>query len=255
MPNYTFTFKKDDIFVEFMTNDKEVIERQFQVWVADADAYAKGHPTAESKVKRSKPAKTEVEKSRTETVKEESHKKTEEKHAEQSKKSKKEVKEEVKKETFENAANLLKTINSIQSEEAEKEQPKESAAEESKQQPSVPDFEQILETSIESSSFEPAKIRDTQFLELINSKSTKDKFHYFIITAYYLLENEKLERFSLKQINAKLMQNLSIVVDHTVLQDAINAGFVEIVPDLTGISGISEYKLTEKGENFFLNEI
>ena len=41
MSRYTFTFKKDDIFVEFTTEDKEVVERQFQIWVLNADEYVK----------------------------------------------------------------------------------------------------------------------------------------------------------------------------------------------------------------------
>ena len=41
MSKYTFTFKKDDIFVEFSSEDKDVIERQFQIWVNNADQYVK----------------------------------------------------------------------------------------------------------------------------------------------------------------------------------------------------------------------
>ena len=41
MSRYTFTFKKDDIFVEISSEDKDVIERQFQIWVNNADQYVK----------------------------------------------------------------------------------------------------------------------------------------------------------------------------------------------------------------------
>ncbi len=51
------------------------------------------------------------------------------------------------------------------------------------------------------------------------------------------------------------MQNLSEVIDHTTLQEAINQNFIEIVPDLTGTSEIGEYRLTVAGEDFFANKI
>ena len=53
MSQYTFTFKKDDIFVEFTTTDKEIVEQQFQIWVADADDYARGHNQGKGKTVRS----------------------------------------------------------------------------------------------------------------------------------------------------------------------------------------------------------
>lgn len=250
MPKYTFTFKKDDVFVDFSTTDRDVVERQFQIWVDDASAYTQALGPKKTK---EKPATKSVEKKEKAAVSA---------PAEEIQEIKK-VKEVVEKpveevaetpqvqpeetgEVFDQASTLLKTINTIQSEEAEPQKEVE---------PEVPDFEKVLENSMENPNFEPVKTRDINFLELINSKNTQDKFHYFIITAYYLLEQENLDRFSLKQINAKLMQNLSIIVDHTVLQDALNAGFVELVPDLTESSEASEYKLTEKGENFFHKEI
>lgn len=283
MPNYAFTFKKDDIFVEFFSTDKESVEKQFKIWVENASDYTKEklkkQPKApeveteqKSEPKADKPAKVAEEKSPkkpepTKKVKSEDKPATKPHPEEKIKPVKEkfeqtveqkneptveeniiaspfeEKKEEENVEVFDKASTLLKTINSIKAEPAVEKAPQ------------MPDFESILENSIENSNYEPKKTKDGKFLQLISVKDTKDKFHYFIITAYYLLEYEKLERFSLKQINAKLMQNLSTVVDHTVLQEAINSGLVELVPDLTGISTISEYRLTEKGENFYLNEI
>ena len=49
------------------------------------------------------------------------------------------------------------------------------------------------------------------------------------------------------------MHNISEVIDHSVLQDAMNNGIIEIYPELTGTSEIREYRLTEKGEDFFIN--
>ncbi len=51
------------------------------------------------------------------------------------------------------------------------------------------------------------------------------------------------------------MYNLSEVIDHTTLQEAINQNFIELVPDLTGTSEVGEYRITPLGEDFFANRI
>ena len=226
MSKYTFTFKKDDIFVEFSTQDKDVIEKQFQTWVASADEYAKNHTQKTAKPKTITPVVNEPPK-----VQEE----------------KSFVASGQEAPVFEKASDLLKTINSIQNKNAP----------EAKEETTLSNinFESVLEEKIENTNFEPQKTKDHVFLNLVNSKNTTDKFHYLMITAYYLSEFEKLERFSLKQINAKLMQNLSEVIDHSMLQEAINQGFIEVLPDLTGISEVGEYRLTMAGEEFFANRI
>lgn len=237
MPKYTFTFKKDDIFVEFTTTDKETVERQFQIWVANADEYAKNMPAKTSKPA-AKPVVAEENKFIEPKTVEPEIKATAEEFAP--------VKES-QPEVLDQASTLLKTINTIQ-ETGNREQETEKTA-------PMANFEDVLEKSIENPTFEPVKTQDKLFLNLVNSKKTTDKFHYLIITAYYLAEFEKLQRFSLKQINSKMMQNLSEVIDHATLQEAINQGFIEVVPDLTGISDVAEYKLTLAGEEFFANRI
>lgn len=231
MSKYTFTFKKGNISVDFSTTDQEVVERQFQIWVNAADEYAKTHPKTTAK-----PQPTEVKEPAPE-------KKPEPKKV-------REEKPEKTEQVFDKASSLLKTINNIQEE-------KGSETTEKKAEPTVPaqNFDEILEKTVENPTFEPQRTKDQVFLNLINSKNTLDKFHYLMITAYYLSEFEKKERFSLKQINAKLMQNLSEVIDHSMLQEAINQHFIELVPDLTGTSEVGEYRLTHDGEEFFANRI
>lgn len=292
MPKYTFTLKKDDIFVEFTTTDKALIERQFQIWVTCASVYSynlsrKQKPfeqksgltqlkSAQMLFDKQEKQQAEVEKpqivdSQTEEIqsqqseiveiieqpKEEIQQGlTEEKPVTQveeeilRQENQPEIIEEVieikaeeNPEVFDKASDLLKTINNINNPQAEV-----------KAQESV-NFESILEKKIENPTFEPKKAKDERFLKVITSKNSQDKLHYFIITAYYLLEFEKMERFSLKQINAKLMQNLSELIDHTVLQDALDKNLVELVPDLTGMSDVAEYKLTDLGEEFFTRKI
>lgn len=274
MSKYTFTFKKDDIFVEFVTTDKDVVERQFQIWVADADDYARNQYSRTKRtatVSNPKPAPVE------ESYEESSNEETSKEHTEvpQSEPDKEvvsvesenaapvqeqhaivpEVSEEVEQlpeaevkveaepeneQVYEQASTLLKTINTIQN-----------PSEEPSVAQNVVNFEDVLEKSIENPTFEPTSSKDQIFLNLINSKNTNDKFHYLMVTAYYLSEFEKMERFSLKQINSKMMQNLMTVIDHSMLQEAINQNFIEVVPDLTGISEVAEYRLTNLGEEFF----
>lgn len=254
MPNYTFTFKKDDVFVEFNSEDKDVVKRQFQIWVDVADDYVKNIGSTAAKDSSKNTARTREERREAPQPVQENAVKTEvpqEKKTEQPKEAviehAREVVQEKNEQTvevYDQASNLLKTINSIQN----------PVAEEVKPEPTV-NFGDVLEKSIENPTFEPNKTKDQVFLNFVNEKNTNDKFHYLIITAYFLSEFDKLERFSLKQINAKLMQNLSEVIDHTTLQEAISQGFIELVPDLTGTSEIGEYKLTEAGEDFFANRI
>lgn len=244
MSKYTFTFKKNDIFVEFSTTDKEIVEKQFQIWVASADDYAKNRQNGNIKPANITPSQP----------KKEENKNIESLPDKIEEKSIQEIPSiEQQPEILDKASSLLKTINTIQEEKEIPQVAQNNFAEENIAE--TVNFEAVLEKTIENPSFEPIKTKDQIFLNLVNSKNTTDKFHYLIITAYYLSEFEKLERFSLKQINAKLMQNLSAVIDHVTLQEAINQNFIELIPDLTGVSEVGEYRLTPKGEDFFANKI
>lgn len=260
MSKYSFTFKKDNILVDFTTSDKEAVERQFQIWVTEATEYAKSHPLKSSKkieATSSSAKKPATASSETTPVLEPKPSSFEAKSEEdppkiasnEPKLDDKEIKEE-QTEVFEKASSLLKTINSIQNED---DASVDTNVNETKEK--TEDFESVLEKTIENPTFEPIKTKDPVFLNLVNSKHTTDKFHYLMITAFYLTEFEKIDRFSLKQINSKLMQNLSEVIDHSMLQEAINQKFIELVPDLTGIAEVGEYRLTHLGEDFFANKI
>lgn len=273
MPRYTFTFKKDDIFVEFFTADKDVVERQFQIWVSDADDYVNNRPRRsayelapdpiqeeqqENIEQQAEPVKVEEAKQEQpieiqEPIIEQKVEESVEQAVIQEEPSVEQISIEPveepsftvnEPEVYDKASTLLRTINTIQGDAENLVKAPEV------EQPSS-NFEQILDESIENPTFEPSKPRDQIFLNLVTSKRTTDKFNYLMITAYYLSEFEKLERFSLKQINAKLMQNLSEVIDHASLQEAINRGLIELVPDLTGVSEVAEYRLTREGEEFF----
>lgn len=224
MSNYTFTFKKDDMFVEFTTTDKDVVERQFKIWVTCASVYSY------NKTKQPVP---EVQPQR----------EPEKMAPEQKQEFKQEIVEAAEK-AHEDAENIdalfhKPTINTLQNPSEQISNPVE--------------FGAILENSMENSTFEPKSTKDERFLKIIKMKNITEKLDYLLITAYYLSEFDKLDRFTLKQVNAKLMHNISEVIDHSVSQEAIDRGYVEVVSDFTGVAGSSEYRLTECGEEAFLN--
>lgn len=120
-------------------------------------------------------------------------------------------------------------------------------------------FENILDNSIHNPakdmSFKPNPTikKDSIFVNFINSRGVERKIDYLLLTAYYFMQYEQKSRFTLKQLNSKLMQNLAIIIDHSVLQEAINRDYIECLPDLTGVVGASEYRLTAYGEKTILD--
>ena len=40
MPTYTFTFKKGDVNLEYITTNRDSMARQFQIWVTCASVWA-----------------------------------------------------------------------------------------------------------------------------------------------------------------------------------------------------------------------
>ena len=121
-------------------------------------------------------------------------------------------------------------------------------------------FDTILDRSMQTPqaelSFKPSPSikKDNAFLNYISSRKIDRKIDYLLMTAYYFTQYEQKPRFTLKQINAKLMQNIAIILDHSVVQEAINREYLECLPDLTGVVGASEYRLTAYGEKTLLEE-
>lgn len=121
-------------------------------------------------------------------------------------------------------------------------------------------FDSLLEQSIQAPqtelSFKPSPSikKDNAFINFISARPIERKIDYLLMTAYYFTQYEQKPRFTLKQLNAKLMQNLAIIIDHSVLQEAINRDYIECLPDLTGLVGASEYRLTAYGEKVLLDE-
>ena len=121
-------------------------------------------------------------------------------------------------------------------------------------------FDNILEKSLNNPQTEltfkasPSIKKDNAFLNYISARKIEKKIDYLLLTAYYFTQYEQRPRFTLKQLNAKLMQNIAVIIDHSVLQEAINRDYIECLPDLTGLVGASEYRLTAYGEKVLLDD-
>jgi len=91
--------------------------------------------------------------------------------------------------------------------------------------------------------------------DLLAAKNPQSKLDYMLLTAYYLQSKENLFKYSLKQLNSHIMPYLGSLIDHSVIHNAVALNYIEVVPDFNGTTDVTEYKLTEEGENYLLNEL
>lgn len=118
-------------------------------------------------------------------------------------------------------------------------------------------FEDILEESINNPKIDIDRIQkeESKLERLINSKNPKNSQDCLLIVGFYMLHFENLIRFSIKQINRKLVPLNKEPITHKVLQEAIDNGFIELIPDFTGLADTTEYSLTQRGEEYYSNEL
>ena len=246
MSVYSFKITKGKYQLTLSTTDKELVVSQFEKWVRKAAEY-----TQKQKVQQCK----DLVNTQINTEKEITQRKIDEqlkrKPVVEEPEVPVETKEEVtnknldifystpaKSEAASEADNLGMTVNNAQ----------------------PGGFDNILENSMNNPqtelSFKPSPSikKDNAFLSYISGRRVDRKIDYLLLTAYYFTQYEQKPRFTLKQLNAKLMQNLAVIIDHSVLQEAINRDYIECLPDLTGLVGASEYRLTAYGEKVLLDE-
>ncbi|MBO5947758.1 hypothetical protein J6Q66_02860 [bacterium] len=112
------------------------------------------------------------------------------------------------------------------------------------------DFEQILNNAQQNETIqfrEPENTND-EFLTFIISQNPQNELDYLIFSAQYFQKYLSQQSFTLKQINSKLVPTKNIAITHKTLKDAIEQGFLELIPDLTNTSVSKEYALTQRGE-------
>lgn len=91
--------------------------------------------------------------------------------------------------------------------------------------------------------------------DLYNFKVPQSLLDYLIATSYYLKNYEAMDRYSLKQINAKVYPFTKEPINHAVIQEAVSMSLIDVVPDYTGMADVTEYIITEEGESYLLNEL
>lgn len=246
MAIYSIRVKKGKYLLEVATTDRELVESQFELWVKQAGDYAKKRKVKEHKdiVDSQIRAEEEITKKNIETQLAK-HPVAEmpvlDEPVIESKPAKVENDEQDKLDIFYSPRNEenIETVNK-------------------KAESGI--FDNILEKSLNNPQTElsfksnPSIKKDNAFLNYISSRKIEKKIDYLLLTAYYFTQYEQKSRFTLKQLNAKLMQNIAVIIDHSVLQEAINRGYIECLPDLTGLVGASEYRLTAYGEKVLLDD-
>lgn len=242
MSIYLLKIKKQQYQLELSTTDKEAVANQLALWIQKSSEYVRKIKGKECKELVNTRIKEEEELTK--------------KHIETQIASKKQVeipivekKEEKKPLERAKESNLDEIYSSSKVEVTASDKLNPSAV-----------FDNILEKSLNNPQSEmsfkvnPTIKKDNAFLNYITSRKIERKIDYLLLTAYYLTQYEQKPRFTLKQLNSKLMQNIAVIIDHSVLQEAINRDYLECLPDLTGLVGASEYRLTSYGEKVLLNE-
>lgn len=110
-----------------------------------------------------------------------------------------------------------------------------------------------LNKTEEKKSLKPAHFKKLE--DLIYLKKPQTKLDYLLLTSYYMQENEDLDKYSLKQINSYALPHTKEPIDHSVIHEAVAHEYLEVVPDYLGTTDITEYKLTNEGRDYILNEL
>ena len=244
MTTYSFKVTKGRYQLSLTTTDRDMIVDQFEKWVRKASEYVqknKGHDTVSS-VNSKINAEREI---------------TQRKIDEQLKRinSAKQPKDEAPAPELTKEEETQKDLDTIYASPA-KEEVRPTITTDNPDVQNV--FDSILDKSMQAPQSElsfkpnPSIKKDNAFLNYISGRKVERKIDYLLMTAYYFTQYEQKPRFTLKQLNAKLMQNIAIILDHSVIQEAINRDYIECLPDLTGVVGASEYRLTAYGEKTLL---
>ena len=235
MSIYTFNITKGKYKLTLSTEDKEFVEDEFEKWVRKASEYVQKQKIREGKNRVANQIETEREITQ------------------------RKIDDQLKRKPKQRPDDVSESVASEQKKEAldvfyappQKSVQKTSSANAG--------FENVLNNSMNSPqtelSFKPSPTikKDNAFLNYVNGRNVNKKIDYLLLTAYYFAQFEQKPRFTLKQLNAKLMQNLAIILDHSVIQEALNRDYIECLPDLTGMVGASEYRLTAYGEKTLLD--
>lgn len=218
MSKYTLSLKKNDILMQLISDDKHFVNSELEKWVGSV-----------TKVKKTIDPVNLLQ------------------------------------ETYEEAKSSLDNTASSKHVKASKTNKFINESEETKQETFAKkeDFSEVLNEKINTSpviedenSFSNNENNSLKTFEsIVADKSIKSHLDYLVAASYYFCEIEGLERYSLKQINSKVIKFTEKPIDHSIVQKAINKELIKVVPDYTGMAEVTEYALTQDGKEYFENEI
>ncbi len=249
MSIYSFKITKGKYQLSLTTTDKDLIVDQFAKWIRKASEYVQKHKVQQCK---------EIVNSQINAEKEITQKKIDEQLQRMPKSEP--VEQPQVNDTNKNLDIFYAPGNNLPEENQQQTQVEEEKTTLPEVTPADTGFDNILEKSMQTPQTElsfkpnPTIKKDNAFINFISTKPIEKKIDYLLMTAYYFTQYEQKPRFTLKQLNAKLMQNIAVIIDHSVLQEAINRDYIECLPDLTGLVGASEYRLTAYGEKVLLDD-
>lgn len=249
MSIYSFKITKGKYQLSLTTTDKDLIVDQFAKWIRKASEYVQKHKVQQCK---------EIVNSQINAEKEITQKKIDEQLQRMPKSEP--VEQPQVNDTNKNLDIFYAPGNNLPEENQQQTQVEEEKTTLPEVTPADTGFDNILEKSMQAPQTElsfkpnPTIKKDNAFINFISTKPIEKKIDYLLMTAYYFTQYEQKPRFTLKQLNAKLMQNIAVIIDHSVLQEAINRDYIECLPDLTGLVGASEYRLTAYGEKVLLDD-
>ena len=250
---YTIVLRKGDIELELTTDDKSAVEKQLDLIIHQAsnkpkpkafEEFSQQNINTENHTENAEPTQNFDTNMVTEEIPQQEHRTPEEvqvqpvvfEHISQEEQQtvvnqpENIINEDIIPQNIDIGPVKPITINSLQNPEPEPQ----------------PDFDKILNNEMSTQSDTPPIDKDERFIQYVEGKSALDKLDFLVITAQYLAQYENMNTFNLKHINAKLMQNFTIIVDHSILLSAITREFItQIHQGNDDVS--SEYMLTEKG--------
>lgn len=119
-------------------------------------------------------------------------------------------------------------------------------------------FEEVLNESIQNPK---TKIKEVQadkaaFIQFLSSKHPKNTIDYLVLTAYYFKYILDTSNFSIKMINGKIFPITNEIVDHLIINQALNLNLIEAInqSDTTNNNIVTMYTITKSGENLFEND-
>lgn len=286
MPYYIFNFKKGDLSLEFESTDHRFVAYQMDKWIEEVAGITllDSRPAKKSsktiKTKPEKPAKKIVKEEDIEVITEnqpsdaveELEKQVESaiKATQNIIKDTTEIEQTLKKPDFDSFDRTIPDITGIVGELPDADKKEETSALDINEKAQNNKFYKILQEkfsslpemvqsnlakTISEQAEKTKPLESASIEELIELKDPQTPLDYLVVAAYYLKEYDMLDRYSLKQINSKIIRFVQKPVNHTVIQEAVTNNFLEVVPDYTGMADVTEYMITSEGINYIINEM